>query len=363
MRMHRIVKRSRGLIGEVGCCIVLQQEGGTDMGKGKRIKAERKKQAAKKKSPDTSLLHPLLQKYPEDDPPHLRRVSAKSGEVLADPQEWVTLLKKPLDLHAGRDGITITVNGKFQLLAIPVFVRDLSYEKGSYDKYGLVKGAEKEFAVNETKTIHLGTLKFYQKIESENPLQKDQNEGQVQIGKDIILQFQDPESKDWLSLPHEGISIRYDKHGYIYSCSILEKEEGKDYLTPPHGYDTYTVFNSSPHKIALALGVDVGNHLLEKARKITGIPKIRVFYGRVEYMSHEEQSDLYRRAGALASYGKFREDLAAVFTKTPCYSRQKEFRFFITVDALSWDFESNCSLVVSMSPNLQSHFGYTYWAN
>lgn len=327
------------------------------MGKGKRVKVERKKQASREKTQNISLLHPFLQNYPKGGSNYLRRVSTKSGEVLADPQEWITLPKNPLDLCMDRDGITVMVNGKFQVLAIPVFVRDLSCEKGSYDKYRLVKGAEKKFAVNKTETIHLGTPKFYQKIESENPLQKDQNEGRIRMGKDIILQFQDPESKDWLSLPHEGVTINYDSYGYIYSCSNFKNGA----IDRPE-YDSYTSFNASPQRIAFALGMDAGSRLIkeEKRSKFQSLPEIRVFFGEVEYMDHEEQEILYRRAAVL---NDFREDLIAIFTKTPGYSHQKEFRFFITLDNLSWDFESNPSLAVAMSPNFQCHFGYTYWAD
>ena len=326
------------------------------MGKGKRVKTERRRRSIGDK-----LQVPSLQNYPEGVPNYLRRMSTKSGEVLAEDQQWTTLPKNPLDLHldlAVRKGIAVTVNGKFQALAIPVCVEHLSYEKESYDECKLVKGAEKNFAVNKTKKFHVGTPKFYQDLESENPSQKDPNEGRIQMGRDSTLQFQDPESKDWLSLPHEGITVNYE-HGYIYSCSILEGEE----IRPPYEYDTYTTFNASPQRIALALGIDVGNHLMKKVSQITGVPEIRVFYGKVEYIGHEEQSDLYRRGAVLSSSGKFREDLVAIFTKIPKYSHQKEFRFFITLDNAQWDFESNSSLEVGISPNLQFHFGYTYWAD
>ena len=328
------------------------------MGKGKREKGKRKRQAAMEKSQDTTLLHPFLQKYPEGSPSYLRRVSTKSGEVLAEDQEWITLPKIPLDLRIDSETsseIVVTVNERFQVLAIPVSLNNLSCENDSYEKYRLLKGTSKEFAINSMKTIHLGTLKFYQDLVSKNPLQKDPDEGRIRMGKDTILQVQDPESKDWISLPHEELMFNYDR-GYIYSCSILENEG----IEPPYEYETYTIFNAPPQRIALALGIDVGNHFMKGELKTTKFPEIRVFFGKVEYMEYKEQFDLYRRGATLS---RFREDLPVIFTKTPDYSSQNEFRFFITLDNVQWDFESNCSLKVAMSRNFQLHCGYTYFAD
>ncbi len=326
------------------------------MGKGKRVKTKRKKQ----KINDTLQVIPL-QNYPENTPTYLRHMATESGEILMEDQEWVTLPKQNFDLHLDSvtsQRIVTTVNGKFQVFATPVCVEQLSYDKKRYDKCPLVKGTGEDFAVNKTKTFHVGTPKFYHDMESaDNSSQKDPHEGRILMGKNAILQFQDPESKNWIPLPHEGITINYE-HGYIYCCSIVEGDERK----PPYGYRTYTTFNASPQRIALALGIDVGNHLIKKGCKITGVPEIRVFYGKVEYLDHEEQSLLYQRGAALSSK-EFREDLVALFTKTPQYSHQKEFRFFITLDNVQWDFESHCSLEVPLSPYFQFHFGYTYWAD
>jgi len=334
----------------------LYQEGGIDVGKGKRVKTKRRKQRMSDK-----LQVPSLQNYPEGVPNYLRRMSTESGETLMEDQEWITLPKKDLDLHLDSvtpQGIVTTVNGKFKVFAIPACTDQLSYDNECYDGCRLVKGTGKDFAVNKTATFHVGTPKFYHDLESaDNSSQKDPNEGRIQMGKDTILEFQDPESKDWISLPHEGIAINYG-HGYIYCCSMVEGDE-----IPPYEYDTYTIFNATPQRIALALGIDVGNHLIKKGCKITGTPEIRVFYGKVSYMGHEEQSNLYQRGAVLSSSGKFREDLVAIFTKIPKYSHQKEFRFFITLDNAQWDFESHSSLEVAMSPNFQFHFGYTYWAD
>ena len=318
------------------------------MGKGKRVKTERKKRAVSEK-----LQVPSLQNYPEGVPNYLRRRTTKSGERYT--QEWRTLPKNPLDLRldlVARDRIVVTVNGKFQVLASPFCVEQLSFEKESYAECKLVKGAEKDFAVNDTKTFHIGTAKYYRNIKSENPGQRDPNEGSIVFGSyDIDVRNIEGTSPGFLNA---NVSINYDR-GYIYSCSILEGEE----IEAPE-YGTYTVFNASPQRIALALGIDVGNHLTRETVKISGLPEVRVFFGEVEYMDHAEQEILYRRAAAL---NDFREDLSAIFTKTPDYSHQKEFRFFITVDGVQWDFESKHSLVVEMSPNLQFHFGYTYWTD
>ena len=326
------------------------------MGKGKRIKTRRKKQ----KINDALQVIPL-QNYPENTPTYLRHMATESGEILMEDQEWVTLPKQNFDLHLDlvtSQGIVTTVNGKFQVFAIPVCIDQLSYDNECYDGYQLVKGTGKDFAVNKTAAFHVGTPKFYHDLESaDNSSQKDPHEGRILMGKNAILQFQDPESKNWIPLPHEGITINYG-HGYIYCCSIVEGDE----IKPPYEYGTYTTFNASPQRIALALGIDVGNHLIEKGCKITGVPEIRVFYGKVEYLDHEEQSLLYQRGAALSSR-KFREDLVALFTKTPQYFHQKEFRFFITLDNVQWDFASHPSLQVPLSPYSQFHFGYTYWAD
>ena len=326
------------------------------MGKGKRVKAERKKQAARENSQNISLLHPSLKQYPEGYPNYSRRISAKSrNEVLAEAQEWIALPKNPLDLHldsVARDGIAMTVNGKFQVLAVPFYVEELSFEKESYKGYKLVKGSEKAYAVNETETFHMGTAKYYRRnIKSKTPNQRDPNEGSISLGPyDIPIPNIEGIGHGFLNA---DVSISYDK-GYIYSCSVLEGEEIKE----PE-YETYTVFNASPQRIALALGTDIGNHLTKKAVKISEIPKIRVFYGEVQYMDNENRTRKYFSA----EIANRRSDLAAIFTKTCDYSHQKEFRFFVTLDDLLWDFESNPSLEVAMSPNFQCHFGYTYWAD
>ena len=351
------------------------------MGKGKRVKTERKKQSVNEK-----LLHPFLQNYPDPEgvPNYLRRMSipTKSGEMLANDQKWTTLSPKRYECSDSaiyRNGIVAaTVNEKFRVFAIPVSIRALTYGFGvdadSYEEKGgtLVKGASKEFAVNKTKTTHLGTPKFYQNIESEVPSQRDSNEGRIRIGKDAVLQvqvskskdwlsvpreileIQDPKREAWLSLPHEGMTINYDSHGYIYSCSDFENR-----VIDRLEYDSYTSFNASPQRIAFALGMDVGSHLIkERGRlELQSLPEIRIFFGEVGYMDHGEQRTLYQRAAAL---NNFREDLVATFTKTPDYSHQREFRFLVTLDNLQWDFESNPSLEVAMSPNFQCHFGYTY---
>ena len=333
------------------------------MGKGKRGKGKRKKQADREKSQDTTLLHPFLQKYPEGNLSYLRHVSTRSGEVLTEDQEWITLPQVPLDLRIDletRSEIVVTVNEEFQVLAIPVSLKNLSCEKDIYKKYKLLKGARKKFAINSTKTIHLGTLKFYQDLEPENLFQKDPDEGRIHMGADdIILQLQDPKSKNWLSLPHEKLTFNYDQGGYIYSCSVLENEG----IKPPYEYETYTIFNAPPQRIALALGIDFGNHLIKGEMKITKVPEIRVFFGKVEYMEYEEQFDLYRRGVVLSSNRIFREDLPVVFTKIPSYSHQNEFRFFITLDNVQWNFKSNPSLEVSMSRNFQLHCGFTYFTD
>lgn len=354
------------------------------MGKGKRVKAERKRQAVNEK-----LLHPFLQNYPdvEDVPNYLRRMSipTKSDEMLADDQQWTTLSSNRYecsDPAIYRNGIiAAAVNEKFRVFAIPISIRTLTYGFGaavdSYDEKGrtLVKGASKEFAANKTKTIHLGTLKFYQNIKSDISSQRDPNEGRIRMGKDVVLEvkvskpkdrlpafhemlgIQDPKSEDWQSLPHEGMTINYDGYGYIYSCSNFEN----GVIDRPE-YDSYTSFNASPQRIAFALGMDVGSHLLkeEKGVEFQSLPEVRVFFGEVEYMDHEDQTILYRKAAVL---NNFREDLIAIFTKTRDYSHQKEFRFLVTLDNLQWDYESNPSLTVAMSPNFQCHFGYTYWAS
>ena len=357
------------------------------MGKGKRVKAERKKQAVNEKL--LHPLHPFLQNYPEPEgiPNYLRCMSmpTESGEMLVNDQKWTTLSPKRYECSDSaiyRNGIVAaTVNEKFRVFAIPVSVRTLTYGFGvvtdSYDEKGrtLVKGASKEFAVNKTKKIHLGTLKFYQNIKSEISSQRDPNEGRIRMGKDVILEvriskskdrlsvsremlgIQDPKSEDWQSLPHEGMTINYDGYGYIYSCSNFEN----GVIDRPE-YDSYTSFNASPQRIAFALGMDVGSHLIKEERRTEfhSLPEVRVFFGEVEYMDHEDQTILYRKAAVL---NNFREDLIAIFTKTCDYSHQREFRFFITVDGVQWDFESKPSIEVEMSPNFQLHFRYTYSAD
>ena len=323
------------------------------MGKGKRVKAERKKRAAREKSQNISLLHPSLPNYPEGVPDYLRRVSAKSGKALASPQKWRTLPKEPIDLRLSemaRDGIAATVNDKFQVLISPFCVEELSFEKESYNDCKLVKGSEKAFAANETVTFRIGTAEYYRNIKSKTRSQRDPNEGSISLGP-CDIDIPNIEGTKHGSL-NANVSINYDK-GYIYSCSILE---GKKIEAPE--YETYTVFNASPQRIALALGTDVGSHLMKKAVKISGLPKIRVFYGMIQYIDNESRTEQY----ISAEISNQRSDLATIFTKTPDYSHQKEFRFFITVDGLLWDFESNRSLTVAMSPNFQCHFGYTYWA-
>ena len=171
-----------------------------------------------------------------------------------------------------------------------------------------------------------------------------------------MLETQAPKSKDWLSVPHEGMTLNYDSCGYIYSCSNFEN----GVIDRPE-YDSYTSFNASPQRIAFALGMDVGSYLIKEGRRseLQSFPEIRIFFGEVEYMDHEEQETLYQRAAVL---NNFREDLSAIFTKTPDYSHQREFRFLVTLDNLQWDYESHPSLAVTMSPNFQCHFGYTYWS-
>ena len=330
------------------------------MGKGIRVKRKRKKQPENVKSQDTSLIHPFLREYPEGGPQYLRRISTKSGKVLVKDQKWVTLPITPLDLRKDLvtpSKLTATVNGKFRVVAVPFSLKDLIIENGSYEAHRLIKGASSNFAMNRMRTIHFGTLKFYQNFESEIASQKDLDEGRVHMGKDVTIEFRDPRSNNWISLPHEGLTFNYDQGGYIYSCSILANEE----INELHEYETYTLFNAHPRRIALALGIDVGNHLCKEKFETHQVSEIWVFFGNVAYIDHEEKFDLYRRGAVLSSINRFREDLTAVFAKTPDYSHQNEFRFFITFVNVEWDYESNPSLEVSMSPNFQLHCGFTYF--
>ena len=318
------------------------------MGKGRRVKTERRRRRTSDK-----LQFPSLQNYPEGVPNYLRRMSTNSGEVLAEDQEWITLPKKSLALHldpVDSEGITATVNDKFQISAIPFCVEQLSFKKKDYKECKLVKGVEKDFAVNKTDTFHIGTAKYYRTIKSKNRGQRDPNEGSIFLGP-CDIEWSDIEGTENGAF-NADVSVNYDK-GYLYSCSVLEKGE----VEPQ--YDTYTVFNASPQRVALALGADVGNHLTKKAVKISGVPKIRVFYGKVQYIDNKNRTQNHLSA----EITNRRSDLAAIFTKTPDYSHQKEFRFFITLDDVQWDFESHPSLVVPMSWYFQFHFGYTYWAD